>query len=110
MLMKTENVIYKILEVLDQKLDDEKPDFGEIKPENLGISWERWAYILEMMQDAGLIKNVAFSRGGNGRAPLMVHIDNMQITLRGVRYLSENSTTAKVINAAKFLKDVIPGL
>ena len=39
-----------------------------------------------------------------------ISIKGPRITLAGLSYLSENSTTSKVINAAKFLKDVIPGL
>jgi len=108
--MKTQEIIYKILEVLDEALDQNNPDFSSIKHENLGISKERWSYALEMMQDAGLIKGVVFVRGGNNRAPINSFIDNMNITLNGIMYLADNSTSAKVYKAAKMLKDVIPGL
>lgn len=108
--MKTEQVILKILESLDEKLDDKKPDFSDINPENLGISQVRWSYILEMMQESRLIKGVNFSKGGNTRSALMTHVDNMQITLSGIHYLADNTATAKVIKAAKLLKDTIPGL
>lgn len=108
--MKTSDVIIRILEELDLKLDDNNPDFSNIKAESLGISQNRWSFILEMMQDSGLIKGVTFTRGGNNRAPLMTHIDNMKITLRGILYLEENTTINKVIKAAKLLKDTIPGL
>ncbi|KDR95915.1 YjcQ protein [Peptoclostridium litorale DSM 5388] len=108
--MKTHDIIVKVLEKLDKSLDENEPEFSDIRPDALEISSERWAYILEMMQDACLIKGVAFSRGGRGRAPLATHIDNMQITLMGVRYIDENTTTAKIVKAAKLLKDTIPGL
>jgi len=108
--MKTEDIIYRVLEALDKSLDEDKPDFKDLTPDVLGISRERRDYILEMMQDAGLIKDVSFPKGGNGRAPLMAMMDHMNITLRGVMFLAENSTTSKVIKAAKLLKDVIPGI
>lgn len=108
--MKTPDLIYKILETLDEKLDDNNPDFSGIKHESLGVTRERWAYTLEMMQESGLIKGVSFTRTGKDRAPTIVLIEKMQITLRGINYLAENSTTSKIINAAKLLKDVIPGI
>lgn len=108
--MKTQDIIYKILQKLDEVMDDNNPDFSELSSEALEISKERRSFILEMMQDAGLIKGVTFVNGGNNRAAIMIHIDNMKITLRGVEYLSENSSTAKILRAAKELKDFIPGL
>lgn len=108
--MKTQDIIYKILVKLDETMDENNPDFGELSTEALGISKERRSFILEMMQDAGLIKGVTFVNGGNNRVAIMTHIDNMKITLRGVEYLSENSSTAKILRAAKELKDFIPGL
>ncbi|NLE25808.1 MAG: dihydrolipoyl dehydrogenase [Clostridiaceae bacterium] len=108
--MKTEQLILTILKKLDDSLDENNPDFSDLTSEKLGISKYRRSYILEMMQEAGLIKGVNFVKGGNDRAPNMVLLDNMQITLRGVMYLADNTTTAKIVKAAKLLKDVIPGI
>jgi translation initiation factor IF-2 len=108
--LKTQDVIYKILEKLDETLDENNPDFTDLSPESLGISKERRNYILEMMQDAGLIKGVNFVNGGRNRAAIMAHINNMKITLRGIEYLAENSSTAKILRAAKEIKDLIPGI
>lgn len=109
-IIKTADVIVRILEVLDRELDKNNPDFASITYEAIGITKERWSFILEMMQDAGLIKGISFTTGGSNRAPIMTHIDYMNITLKGVMYLAENSTVNKVIKAAKLLKDTIPGL
>ena len=108
--LKTQDVVYKILQKLDETLDENNPDFTDLSPESLGISKERRNYILEMMQDAGLIKGVNFTRGGNNRAPIMVFLDNMKITLKGIEYLAENSSTAKILRAAREIKDLIPGI
>lgn len=70
--MKTQDVIYKILEKLDETLDENNPDFTDLSPESLGISKERRNYILEMMQDAGLIKGVNFVNGGRNRAAFLL--------------------------------------
>lgn len=108
--MKTQDVIYKILQNLDEAMDENNANFSELSSEVLGISKERRSFILEIMQDAGLIKGVTFLNGGNNRVAIMTNIDHMKITLRGVEYLSENSSTAKILRAAKELKDFIPGL
>lgn len=108
--MKTQDVIYKILEKLDETLDENNPDFSDLSPETLGISKERRNYILEMMQDADLIKGVTFTNGGRNRAPIMASMKNMKITLKGIEYLAENSSTAKILKAAKEIKDLIPGI
>ncbi len=108
--MKTQDVVYKILQKLDETLDKNNPDFTDLSPESLVISKERRNYILEMMQDAGLIKGVNFTRGGNNRAPIMAFLDNMKITFKGIEYLAENSSTAKILRAAKEIKDLIPGI
>lgn len=108
--MKTRDIIYKILEKLDTTMDENNPDFNELSAEVLEISKERRSFILEMMQDAELIKGVNFVKGGNNRAALMTSIENMKITLKGIEYLSENSSTAKILRAAKEIKDLIPGL
>lgn len=43
--MKTEDIIYRVLEVLDKSLDEEKPDFKDLSPEALGISKEGLMYL-----------------------------------------------------------------
>ena len=107
--MKTHEVIVKILQLLEDSLDKDSLDESSFSAESLGISKIKRDYILEMMQDVGIIKGVAFTRGGNnGRAPVITFIEDMQITLRGIMYLEENTTTAKIIKAAKLLKDTIP--
>lgn len=60
------------------------------------------------MVDEGFIKGLSILRGAQG--DYTISIKGPRITLAGLSYLSGNSTTSKVINAAKFLKDVIPGL
>lgn len=106
--MKTHEVIIKILQLLEDSLDEDNLDVSLFTAEALGVSKTKRSYILEMMQDVGFIKGVSFSRGGRGRAPIITLIDNMQITLRGIMYLEENTTTAKIVKAAKLLKDTIP--
>lgn len=106
--MSTKDLILKILQLLDDSLDENNLNEELFKPDTLGVSKERFYYVLEMMQDARLIKNVSFNRGGRNRAALFVIISNMQITLDGIMYLDDNTTTAKIVKAAKLLKDTIP--
>lgn len=108
--MKTKELILKILQLLDDSLDDNNLDLEKFKPEVLEVSKERFYYVLEMMQDVRLIKNVTFTTGGMNRTALLANINNMKITLNGIMYLDDNTTTAKIIKAAKLLKDTIPML
>lgn len=39
-----------------------------------------------------------------------IKFDNVQITLKGLEYLSENSLMKKVANIAKSIKETIPGI
>ncbi|MPN26300.1 hypothetical protein SDC9_173724 [bioreactor metagenome] len=106
--MKTHEVIIKILQLLEDSLDKDDLDISLFKEEVLGIKKIRRDYILEMMQDVGLIKGVLFSKDGNKRSPAVTFIRDMKITLKGIMYLEENTATAKIIKAAKLIKDIVP--
>ena len=108
--MKTIDIMLKILEKLERSLDENIPDLSDISANSLGITQEKRSYILEMMQDAGLIKDVNFSFADCNRAPIITYDRDMNITLSGIMFLEDNTTTAKIIKAAKLLKDTIPGI
>lgn len=107
--LPTEELIYKILGWLEKTMDEDKPNYEEIHHKALGITKNRWKHIMLMLKEEGLVDGISTQTDGNNRLPI-VTILNARITLKGIRYLAENSTTAKIIAAAKLLKDVIPGL
>lgn len=105
--MDTMKAIYKILEVLDGSLDDENFDINKVKHEAIGISEHKWNRLIGIMQSAGLITGFAEVPMTGVMFP-GYKIISPTITFRGIAYLAENSNTAKILNAAKTLKDIIP--
>lgn len=100
--------IYKILHGLESCMDMETVNLDMISPEMLKISKERWEKYLEMLQDEGYIKGVKISTYISGAKT--VNADNIQITLKGLEYLNENSMMKKAYRAIKGIKDVVPGM
>lgn len=102
------SVIYKILKILEKAMDFEEFDFQQISAERLGISICRWAKILEMLVQEGYIQGIIVSYSLDGTP--FIENRNIRITLKGLEYLSENSFMKKAANAAKEVRDWIPGL
>lgn len=88
--------IYKILHGLESCMDMETVNLDMISPEMLKISKERWEKYLEMLQDEGYIKGVKISTYISNTK--VVNADNIQITLKGLEYLNENSMMKKAEN------------
>lgn len=99
-------IIYKILSTLEKSMDLEQCNIENISPERLKISEERWSKYIEMLYDAGYIKGVEIKRYIDGG--IMIDIDNIRITLKGLEYLSENSIMQKMYKAAKGIVDLVP--
>lgn len=100
--------VYHILSALEKAIDLPQFDIAQIGPEALGVSHERWARYIEMMADVGYIKGVALKR--NILGGLDVEANDIRITLKGLEYLQENTIMRKIYNAAKGIKEVIPGI
>lgn len=89
--MENLKIMVDILKVLNESLDEASPDFENLTSKVLNISQEKYMYLLEMMQEEGLIKGVKFTAGKN-RAPIMVYTKKMNITFRGLNYLNVKNT------------------
>lgn len=98
--------IYRILSSLEEQMDSDKADLSKIDHEQLGVSLERWAKYIEMMQDVGYIKNCIIKR--NIYDELIVDVTNMKITLKGLEYLQENSIMQRMYKKTKGIVDLIP--
>ena len=99
-------VIYKILKTLEKAMDVDEFDTGLISPEALGISQRRWCAIIAMLVENGYIKGVGLMKTMGYET---VKVKNIQITLKGLEYLDENSFMKKAANLAKGIADIIPG-
>ena len=100
--------VYKILSTLEKAMDLPEFDINLVSAEKLGISQERWCRYIEMMADVGYIKGIEMYEDITGE--LNVEAQDMRITLKGLEYLQENTIMQRMYNAAKGIKEIVPGL
>lgn len=98
--------VYKILSQLEKDMDKERVDIDKCGPEALCVSEQRWMRYIEMMSDVGYIKGVRIVEDICGTRNC--DCDNIQITLKGLEYLQENTIMQKLYKAAKGIKDITP--
>lgn len=77
------------------------------KAVDYGISNEKFADLLEITQEAGLIKNIKILRGGSGKVHSLMP-DGAKVTFEGLKYLHENSALMKTYRGLKEIKSWIP--
>lgn len=97
--------VYRILATLEKAMDIPQLDIRQIDAKALDVSEMRWARYLEMMTDVGYIKGVQIQTAITG--DLMVDAEHIRITLKGLKYLQENSIMQKMHNAAKGIADIL---
>ena len=100
--------VYKILKALEASMDLEAANVDMFNAEKLGVSQNRWNRYIEMMYDVGYIKGIKITKYVDGTT--MVDCDDIEITLKGLEYLQENSIMQKIYKAAKGVKDITPGI
>lgn len=98
--------VYQILSALEKAMDLTEFDISQISAEHLNVSKQRWARYLEMMADAGYIKGVRVRKYIDGT--FEVDAEDIEITLKGLEYLTENSIMQKLYRTAKGVVDLIP--
>lgn len=99
--------IYKILQALEGSMDLPAFDISELELDVMGVYTERQYRYLEMLQDAGLIKNAELYTNREGGLCLE-NPGGIRITLRGLEYLKENAVMKRRYKAAKGITDLIP--
>lgn len=100
--MSKRKIIYSILKELEA---------GKSEPRAIdyGISEAEFGDIVEMMEDDGLIKGSAMSRGGRGNEAKIVYLNTAKVTIiKGLGYLEENSKWAKTYKGLKEIRDWLP--
>ena len=100
--------VYKILRALESCMDLEKANIELFNAEKLGVSQQRWNKYIEMMLDVGYIKGVEITEYITGDKD--IDCEDIQITLKGLEYLQENSIMRKIYKGAKGIKDITPGV
>lgn len=106
MIMDNFIAVYRILSALEKAMD--LPEFNPdlIAPSIIGVSEERWKKYIEMMNDVGYIKGIEIERYITGSTS--VSIRDIQITLKGLEYLQENTTMRKIYRMMKGITDLVP--
>ena len=71
------------------------------------ISEDNIPNLLEITQEAGLIKNIKILRDGSGKVYSLIP-DRAKVTFEGLKYLHENSALMKTYRGLKEIKSWIP--
>lgn len=100
-------IIYKILSILEKSMDCEELDVDRLSPEALNITYAMWTNILTMLYEEKLIKGIVIKKYVDEAKPVIVNYRNIQITMRGLAYLEENSLMLKAKNLAKGIVDIV---
>ena len=91
---KNIKIIYKILKTLEVAMDYDDFDLEQISADVLKIS--------------EFVQGVSVKYVGDG--DVLVSVNSPRVTLKGLEYLNENSLMKRAHNAAKGIKDVLPGV
>ena len=98
--------IYRILVAIENDMDSKNFDIEKISPERLNISDERWVKYINMLIDAGYIKGIEVRYDVYDE--LDININNVEITLKGLEYLSENTIMQRLYKMTKGIIEIIP--
>ena len=98
--------IYRILSTIENDMDSKGFNIEKISPNILNISEERWVKYINMLIDAGYIKGIEAHYDINEE--LDVNINRLEITLKGLEYLSENTIMQRIYKMAKGISEIIP--
>lgn len=86
--------IYRILSILHKAMDLEEWDSKLISPEELGLSHPMWSRLMAMLLKEGYITGGEAWESFDVSYP-KVKLTRLEITLKGLEYLEENSLMKK---------------
>ena len=102
-------IIYILLtELYESKKQGCKVNLQDISPERFGINASYFMDILCELLQEGYIKGLKVRESKTGR--IVSGMSDIDITLKGIEYLQDNSQMKKVFNILKEVKDWMPGL
>ena len=102
-------LVFKILTYLYKQLKkSDAVDDSKISAEALGIPEDYWTYLFEHMQTDGLVEGVGIMKiAGRDTPDVKVVGSRLRISPKGIDYLENNSTMAKIKSAIKDLGGLI---
>ena len=110
------SVMTKILSYIESQMDETSFDSKNFKGDYFGISNNKFARIIAALADAGYISGMEVIDYGEPDSfeytkkyeRFSIKLDNPCITIDGIRFMAENRTLSKILQAAKTVKDLIP--
>lgn len=102
-------IIYVILkELYENKKDGKRTPIGNISAERFNIPYSYWLDIISELSENEYVSGVKIVQTKTGR--IICGLEDMDITLKGIEYLEENSMMKKVYNFLKDVKDLAPNI
>lgn len=99
--------IYKILSILQKSLDYEVVDIRRLSADNLGITEPKRKALLGMLLKNGYVEGFQVIQYIGDSTPSIEGLEGIQITLKGLEYLEENSLMQKAARLAKGIAEVL---
>lgn len=101
-------VIYKILHELEKNMGNEDFVIYPVCAKELGISFEKWEYLLIALQDEGYIRGLHISDKPEDISRYITDTRGMGITIKGLEYLESSSFMLKAKEELKkeFIKNL----
>lgn len=94
--------VYKVLKRIHAAEQLEETDPGMFAPEVFGIDAAQRDRIMAMLQAEGLINGVAVRKYvGQRRETVLIDWQALEVTLKGLQYLEENSAMRRAAEEAK---------
>ena len=101
-------VIYRILKYLERRIDTPFATIEDLDPSQLGVSRNRLEKLLKEMEKCGYIEGLMWTQTMSDVAPHLVPGCRVEITIRGLEYLTESSLMKKAGELLKTVAEVVP--
>lgn len=107
--------INRILKYIEEQLDNDSFDFSKFTANDFGITENRFARYVNMLLESGYIYGIeVIDRGGEDSFSstknryVLKFSDSVEITIKGLQFLAENTAWAKMYKTVKNIRDLIP--
>ncbi len=100
-------IIYKILKVLESSMDHEVFDVQRISVGITHLHDVRLKKVLKMLLENGYVSGFEIKKYIGDPCENVIGLEDIQITLKGLEYLEENSLMRKAAELAKGISNII---
>lgn len=98
-------IVYRILSVIEKKMEYAQFDLSPLSASALGVSQELRNNLLCAVISAGYVEGASVKRSVLG--DMDINLENARLSIAGMEYLSENSVMQKIARAAKGIAEVV---